>query len=154
VTPGSYATSLSCQEIVLVTEIAALSEEADLVEDLEDVDTASFRAKANKDIGLASQAVDWSTTSVVLSDVRAPVMAPASADILDSTKETAGIDLRPTIFANGSESITGITSFLDRWEEPTDNDKKVRQNATLGAQGKLANTAHRVSQIEFGYWSE
>ncbi|GKY97780.1 hypothetical protein MPSEU_000736200 [Mayamaea pseudoterrestris] len=113
------------REIVLVTEIAALGEEADRVEDLEDVDTASFRTKVDQDIGVASQAVNWSTASIAnLSNANSAAGNAPTPGAVDSSKEGAGVDLTAAVLSNGNNSIAGIEAFLDRWEEPTHNGKK------------------------------
>ena len=116
------------QEIVLVTEVAALGDEADYVEDLVDLDAASFRSKASKDIGgLASQGVDWSTSTVVLQDTR--IQASDEAQFSDELKGTVASHLEASATSGkglNRQSTTAIELLLDRWEEPVDKDSKVR----------------------------
>ena len=98
-----------------------------------DVDTASFRAKASKDIdGLASQAVDWSTSTVVLQDIRVQASDSIEAQASDGFKGTEDSRLGASATSgNGldGQSRTSIELLLDRWEEPVDKDSKVRYGA-------------------------
>ena len=133
---SSHISISHIQEIVLVTEVAALGEEADFVKDLVDVDAASFRAKASKDIGgLASQAVDWSTSSVLLQDTRIQASDTVGTQVSDDIKANTDLLGASATSANvlDPQSITGIEALLDRWDEPIDKDNKVSNGTRLAS---------------------
>jgi hypothetical protein len=109
----SHFVVIVLQEIVLVSEVAALGDEADSVFNLEAVDTAGVRARVNRDIGLVSQAVDWSS-SLTLVDLQTE---ESKEDRSESGAAADGTYQAPL--------QSNVEALLDRWDDPVEKEKKV-----------------------------